>query len=272
MVTTLSAIGQCRTLFFMTSTESPAPQDRSPGAFATTRWSVVVSAGRRSSPDADSALETLCSTYWYPLYAFARRGGSSPDDAADLTQGFFSRLLEKDFLTAADREKGRFRSFLLTVFKRFLLNERERARTQKRGGGRRQTSIDVRIGEERYGYEPADDWTPEALYERRWALTLLEHVMQQLRCDYEAKGKVAVFDACKPFLTGAADGPGYSDVAANLEMTEAAVRVAVHRLRERYRDLLKREVSQTITDPDAVDDELKRLRSAIRGENSTKSL
>ncbi|MBT4865277.1 MAG: sigma-70 family RNA polymerase sigma factor [Planctomycetaceae bacterium] len=241
--------------------------DRSNAAFATTRWSVVLSAGDRSSPDAASALETLCQVYWYPLYAFARRGGSSPDDSADLTQEFFSRLLEQEFLLAADREKGRFRSFLLTVFKRFLSKERDRAQTQKRGGGRRFLSINVQVGEQRYGFEPSDGWTPEALFERQWALTLLGQVMDKLQSDYEAKGRGALFNLCQPFLTGSGDGPAYPEIALQLEMNETAVRVAVHRLRERYRDMLKHEVAQTITETDSVEDELNYLRLAIRGKN-----
>jgi RNA polymerase sigma-70 factor (ECF subfamily) len=234
-------------------------------AFATTRWSIVLSAGHQSSPDAESALETLCRTYWYPLYAFARRRGSSPEDAADLTQEFFSRLLEKEYLLAADREKGRFRSFLLTMFKRFLLKEHDRAQAQKRGGGWKRLSIDIEAGEQRYGYEPADEWTPEALFERRWALTLLEQVIDRLQSDYEAKGKRRLFDQCKPFLTGA--GPPYEDLARELDMNDSAVRVAVHRLRERYREMLRQEVAQTIAGTDAVEEELNHLRSALRGKN-----
>ena len=152
--------------------------------FATTRWSIVLTAGDRLSPDAESALELLCRTYWYPLYTFSRRRGSSPEDAADLTQ---------EFLMAADSEKGRFRSFLLTVFKRFLSKERDRARAQKRGGDRRKLSIDVQDDEQRYDYEPTNDWSPEALFKRRWALMLLEYVMDKLRRDYEAKGKRLLF-------------------------------------------------------------------------------
>lgn len=240
---------------------------RANAVFATTRWSVVVSAGHQSSPDAESALETLCRTYWYPLYAFARRRGCSPEDAADLTQEFFSRLLQKEYLQAADQEKGRFRSFLLTMFKRFLSKERDRAHAQKRGGGRAKLSIDVAAGEQRYGYEPVDEWTPEALFERRWALTLLEQVIERLRADYEAKGKGRLFELCKPFLTGAGAGPPQEDIARELDMNETALRVAVHRLRERYRDMLRHEVSQTIAEPDAVEDELNLLRSALRGKN-----
>lgn len=233
--------------------------------FATTRWSIILSAGQQSSPDAENALETLCQTYWYPLYAFARRRGSSPEDAADLTQEFFARLLEKEYLLAADREKGRFRSFLLTMFKRFLSKERDRAHAQKRGGGWRRLPIDIQDGEQRYGYEPTDDWTPEALFERRWALTLLERVIDALQRDYEAKGKGELFHLCKPFLTGSGAGPPYEDIARRLQMNETAVRVAVHRLRERYREMLKQEVAQTISEADSVDDELNHLRSALRG-------
>lgn len=246
---------------------SLADSDRSNAVFATTRWSIVVSAGHQSSPDADTALETLCRTYWYPLYAFARRRGSSPEDAADRTQEFFSRLLEKEYLASADREKGRFRAFLLTMFKRFLSKEREREQARKRGGGWKRLSIDVEAGERRYGHEPADDWTPEALYERRWALTLLEQVIERLQRDYEAKGKGRLFELCKPFLTGTGAGPPYENIARDLDMNETAVRVAVHRLRDRYRELLTREVAQTITEEGAVDEELNYLRSAVRGKN-----
>lgn len=248
-------------------TSSAADSDRANAVFATTRWSVVVSAGHQSSPDAETALETLCRTYWYPLYAFARRRGSSPEDAADLTQEFFARLLEKEFLRSADREKGRFRSFLLTMFKRFLSKEHDRAQALKRGGGRRRMSIDVEVGEQRYGYEPTDDWTPEALFERRWALTLLEQVINRLQGDYDAKGKRPLFDLCKPFLTGSGSGPPYEEIARELAMNETAVRVAVHRLRERYREMLQQEVSQTIAETDAVEDELNHLRAALRGKN-----
>lgn len=250
----------------MTSAQPPADSDRSNAVFATTQWSLVVLAGDRASPDSQAALETLCRNYWYPLYAFARRRGSSPDDAADLTQEFFSRLLEKEFLQAADREKGRFRSFLLTVFKRFLSKEHDRAMTQKRGGDRLRISIDARTGEQRYGFEPADDWTPEALFERRWALTLLEQVMEKLHGEYKDKDKLLLFELAKPLLVGSG-ASGYAEIVRRLDMTDSAARVAVHRLRERYRELLRQEVAHTIREPDAVEDELNHLRSAIRGKN-----
>lgn len=250
----------------MTPAPPPADSDRSNAVFATTQWSLVVLAGDRASPNSQAALETLCRNYWYPLYAFARRRGSSPDDAADLTQEFFSRLLEKEFLQAADREKGRFRSFLLTVFKRFLSKEHDRALAQKRGGDRLRISIDARAGEQRYGFEPADDWTPEALFERRWALTLLEQVMEKLHREYEVKDKLLLFELAKPLLVGSG-ASGYAEIVRRLDMTDSAARVAVHRLRERYRELLRLEVSHTVGEPDAVEDELNHLRSAIRGKN-----
>ncbi len=244
-------------------TSSTPDTTRPPAAFATTRWSIVVSAGHQSSPDAERALETLCRTYWYPLYAFARRRGSSPDDAADATQEFFSRLLEKEYLVSADPEKGRFRSFLLTMFKRFLLKQHERDQAQKRGGRTLKLSIDARVGEERYRFEPSDEWTPEALFERRWAVTLLQQVVDNLQREYAGKGKAELFDLCKPYLTGE-NGPPQSEIARQLEMNDTALRVAIHRLRERYRELLRQEVAQTIAETDDVDDELRRLRSALR--------
>ncbi|WP_231746776.1 RNA polymerase sigma factor [Maioricimonas rarisocia] len=227
-----------------------------------------MAAGERSTVEAERALEELCSTYWYPLYAYARRWGASRDDAADLTQEFFARLLEKQYLLAADRQKGRFRSFLLTVFKRFLSKERDRAAAQKRGGDRRQFSFDVEAGERRYLHEPAENVTPEALYERRWALTLLERVMERVRDEYASKDKRPFFEQCKPFLTGSDHAATYAEIAPRLDMTESALRVAVHRLRERYRVVLRSEIAQTISDSDSVEDELNALRAALRGTKS----
>jgi len=224
-----------------------------------------MSAAHEPTEDCQDALETLGRVYWYPLYAFARRVGQAPEDAADLTQKFFARLLDKDFLQSVDREKGRFRTFLLVVFKRFLSNEHQRQKTMRRGGHLNRLPIDVEIGERRYGYEPTDHWTAEALFERRWALTLLEQVVQQLQADYEHKGNLPLFECCKPFLTGNSGGSPYADVARQLGMTESAVRVAVHRMRDRYRELLKHEVAQTLGDASAIDDELQRLKAAVIG-------
>ena len=227
---------------------------------------MVVAAGHRSSPGADDALQSLCESYWYPLYAFARRTGCSRDDAADATQEFFVRLLDRDFLKSADQERGRFRTFLLTVFKRFLTNEHERQNAQKRGGGLRHFSIDFEAGEERYQFEPADDRTPESVFERRWALTLLDRVVARLREEYESKDKAELFRHGQAYLGGSTGAPGYSVTAEALQVSEGAVRIAVHRMRERYREILLEEVAGTVEDPDAVEEELESLRRAIRGE------
>jgi len=226
-----------------------------------------MAAGDPDCDDARQALTYLCETYWYPLYAYVRRRGHSAEDSADLTQAFFARLLEKPFLQSADRERGRFRSFLLTIFKRYLSNENDRRQAQKRGGGLKHFSIDVEAGEKRYRFEPTDDWTPEKLYERRWALTLLDHVMARLEQEYADKNKGPLFEQCKLYLTGSDDAAAYSEIAGRLEMSESALRVAVHRIRGRYRELLNQEVSQTLGQQETVDDELEYLRSAIRGQN-----
>ncbi len=225
----------------------------------------MLAAGHQSSPDAKRALDSLCQAYWYPLYAFARRRGKQPDDARDLTQSFFARVLEKDSLNAADQERGRFRTFLLTVFKRFLANEHQREQAQKRGGGQRLVSIDVADGERRLSLEPSDDWTPEREFERSWAVTLLEQVLGRLQVDYESKGKGPLFECLKPFLTAADDADSYAKIAADRDMTVGAIKVAVHRLRQRYRDLIRQEVASTVAHEDDADDELGQLLKAIRG-------
>lgn len=247
----------------MSVTDSSArPYD---ARFMTTRWSVVLAAGRQSSPDARRALESLCEAYWYPLYAFARRRGQRPDEARDLTQEFFARVLEKEYLSAADRERGRFRSFLLTVFKRFLANEHQRELAQKRGGGQQIVSIDIDDGERRLSREPADNWTAEQEFERQWALTLLEQVLGRLRDDYHAKGKGELFERLKTCLTIEDDQDSYGTISAELNMTAGAVKVAAHRLRQRYRDLIRQEVASTVENEDDADDELGHLLKAIRG-------
>jgi RNA polymerase sigma-70 factor (ECF subfamily) len=224
---------------------------------------VVLAAGNRASPDADAAIEALCRTYWYPLYAYSRRRGDTREQAQDLTQEFFLRLLDRNDLQSADPQRGRFRAFLLTVFKHFLAHERERQEAQKRGGDVRHFSIDAESGEERYRQEPVDRWTPEKLFERRWALTLLDQVLTRLREEYASRDKADLFAQCQPCLTGAADAPTYAELAARLGMTEPAVRVAVHRLRQRYRELLRAEVAQTVGHPDDVESELQHLRAAL---------
>ena len=226
----------------------------------------MIEAGHRSSPGSDRALASLCETYWYPLYAYVRRRGSSAADARDSTQGFFAHLLEKKSLQAADPGRGRFRSFLLTAFKNFLSKEHERLTAQKRGGDIQHLSIDFDSGERQYQFEPADTWTPERIFERRWAYTLLDQVMAALQGEYERGGKLELFEQCKLHLSGA--GPSYEETALALETTEGALRVAVHRMRNRYRELLKTEVAATLQDPEFVDDELVYLRRAIRGEKT----
>jgi len=232
--------------------------------FHTTHWSMVVAAAGHEGECSQAALTDLCQAYWYPLYAFLRRRGNSAEDARDLTQGFFAALLEKGYLADADPERGRFRSFLLTAVARFASKECDKATAQKRGGGRQILSIDFRDGEQRYLREPADNWTPERIFERRWALTLLDRTLTQLRQEHEASGKLAHFEVLKIFLTGQTGAPPLRQLAEQLGITEGAVKVAVHRLREKYRELLRAEIAQTVATQEDVDDELSLLLAALR--------
>jgi RNA polymerase sigma-70 factor (ECF subfamily) len=244
------------------SQQAPPPQP--PRGFATTRWSLVAAAGHGPPPEAQQALATLCRIYWYPLYAYARRQLPSAEDAQDATQEFFARLLEKDYLQAADPQRGKFRAFLLTAFKRFLAKERDRAHAQKRGGGRSIVPLDFQSGERQFAQEPADHATPETLYERRWALTLLEQTLAQLRQEMVNAGKEKLFEALKGTLTGEDTVAPYAQLAARLDLSEQAVKVAVHRLRRRYAELLRGEIAQTVADPGQVEDELRDLFAAVR--------
>jgi RNA polymerase sigma-70 factor (ECF subfamily) len=231
--------------------------------FATTHWTVVLAAGDRSSPAADAALEELCRTYWYPLYAYVRRQGHAREDAQDLTQEFFARLLEKNYLAGADSQRGRFRAFLLAMLKHFLANEWDRAHRQKRGGGATVLSLDWQDADTRYEINPPDNLSPDKLYDRAWALTLLEKVVAQLRDESLAEGRGGQFEMLKFFLmVGKAEVP-HADAAAALLMSEGAVRVAVHRLRRRYRELLKQEIVQTLSDPAQAEEELRTLLGAF---------
>ncbi len=239
-----------------------------PRDFASTRWSLVLAARRGDAPDADAALAALCQTYWYPLYAYARRRGYRAEEAQDLTQGFFAQLIDKHYLDAADSERGRFRSFLLTAFKRFLSKERHHAQAEKRGGGRRILPLDFERGESRFLLEPATTATAESIYERQWALTLLERVMAQLRDEFDQAGQHDGFEQLKVFLTGESGAPSYRDVAGALGMTEGAVKVAVHRLRRRFRAVVLTEIAQTVAAPADVDDELRQLFAAVRSRES----
>jgi RNA polymerase sigma-70 factor (ECF subfamily) len=244
-------------------------RDRDPGSvgpdsFATTHWSLVLAAGRRGSPHAEAALAKLCQDYWFPLYAYVRRVGHSSHDAQDLTQEFFARLLEQDFLGSADRERGKFRWFLLAAMKHFLANQRRRARAKKRGGGRCTISLDFTAGEHQYGSEPADCLTAERLYDRQWALALLDQALRRLQEEYAARGKSQVFDELKDCLTGDSEARPYAELAASLGVSEAAVKMAVHRLRRRYGELLKEAVTHTVADPEDIDGELRELLAALR--------
>lgn len=221
---------------------------------------MVVSAAGSRSPEASRSLAILCENYWYPLYAFVRRAGHSAEDAQDLTQEFFVRLLDKRFLEAADSKKGRFRTFLITAIKRFLANEYDRANTKKRGGGQR--IIPLESLENRYRQEPADTLTPEKIFEQQWALTLLDQVLSRLQAEMTADGKAALFEALKGHLTGG-QAIGYATTAAGLGMTEGAVRVAAHRLRRRYRKLLREEIAQTVASSDEVEEEIRYLFTCL---------
>ena len=233
------------------------------GHFQTTHWSVVLAAGQRVTPQSAEALEKLCRTYWYPLYAYIRRQGYDAHDAQDLTQAFFARFLEKNYLGDVDRAKGKFRSFLLASLKHFLANEWDKARAKKRGGAQTFIPLDNGSAETRYGLEPAHDETADKIYERRWALTLLDQVLARLQGEYVAAGKTRSFDELKVFLTGEKSSAPYSEVAAKLKLTEGAVKVAVHRLRHRYRELLRAEIAQTVGSPDEIDAELRHLFAAL---------
>jgi RNA polymerase sigma-70 factor (ECF subfamily) len=230
--------------------------------FATTRWSVVLAAGRTDCSESREALSTLCGLYWYPLYAYARRRGLGAEEAADLTQGFFARLLEQKFFRGADRQRGKFRSYLLGAFKHFLSHEWARARAQKRGGGRKFIPLDPRDAEARYGIEPSHDLTADKLFDKQWALRVLELAMEELRHGCVLAGKERQFERFKPFLSGGT-GSEYREAASGLGLSEGAVRVLVHRLRRKYRELLREQIRRTVDSPEEVEEEIRHLFAAI---------
>ena len=231
--------------------------------FATTRWTLIRAAGEREKPEAQEALEGLCKLYWFPIYAHFRRKGNTADASADLTQAFFAHLLESDALDAAEPERGRFRSFLLTSANNFLTNEYHKESAQKRGGGKAIVSIDVPDAEGRLLRDPADGHTAERAFERSWALALLDRVFAALKEEYETTDRAQLFGELYIFLPKGEKPKPYREAAENLRMTEAAVKVAVHRLRKRFGELLRDEILQTVEKPEDIDEEIARLFEAV---------
>jgi RNA polymerase sigma factor (sigma-70 family) len=231
--------------------------------FATTHWSVVLAAGQSTDAQTSEALEQLCRTYWYPLYAYVRRRGYTPEDAEDLTQEFFARFLAGKYLASVDRERGKFRSYLLGALNHFLADAWDHAHRIKRGGGQATQTLDVRSGESRYTLEPVAELAPDQLFDRRWALTVLDQVLGRLRQEYERSGKGRLFERLSAFLPGDAEADSYAELARELGMTESAVRVAVHRLRRRYGQLFSSEVAHTVSSPAEIQDEMRYLLAAV---------
>jgi len=244
---------------------SDAPSAHPRQVFPLTHWSLVLRAGKSDTAPTRAALASLCQMYWFPLYAHARRRGHTPHDAEDLTQEFFARLLERDLLAAADPNRGRFRSFLLAAMNHFLNHEWEKGRTQKRGGGQPLLSLDAHAAEERFDAEPADRATPDQAFDRQWALALLDTVLTRLEAEYESAGKANLFAALRPTLAGSRETQPYAELCARLNLSEGAVKVAVHRLRKRYRDLIREEVAHTVATPEEVEAELRHLFLALAG-------
>jgi RNA polymerase sigma-70 factor (ECF subfamily) len=239
-------------------------ESKQAASFATTRWSLVLAAGDKAQPESQTALAALCQIYWPAIYVFFRRQVTDIHEAQDLTQAFFARLLEKDILAVAQPTRGRFRAFLLASARNFLLNEWDRNKAHKRGGGHKILNLDFRQHDSKPSFEPADPSTPERLYERQWALGLLEQAMIRLRGEFAKAGKEAIFDGLKSTLSGAQPDVPLAEIARSLGITANAAKVAAHRLRNRYRELLRAEVAQTLADPEEIDDEIRHLFAALR--------
>lgn len=247
----------------MTS-EHSTPVSSAPGdVFATTHWTVVLAAGARHTPQADSALEELCRTYWFPLYAYVRRRGHAKADAEDLVQAFFARFLAKNYLAGLSAERGRFRAFLLASLKHFLANEWDKAQTQKRGGGAAHLSLDWQTADTQFQVAATHEPSPDRAFDREWALALLAKVIGRLQAECAADGKAKLFEQLKIFLTAGGGESAQGGVAQALGMEEGAVRVAIHRLRKRYRALLREEIAQTLADESQVDAEMQALFGAF---------
>ncbi len=232
--------------------------------FETTRWSIVVAAGNRSSPDARRAMQTLCERYWYPLYAYVRRRVNDVNEAHDLTQSFFAELLEKNYVGTAAAERGRFRAYLLTALKHFLSKQWEMAKAKKRGGGKAPISLDFQSADSQIRIDPASELTAEQLYDRDWAVALLRQIMQRLSDEFLRAGKSQQFEELRGFLIGERGEETYSDAALRLGVTEAAAKMAAHRMRRRYRELLRDEIVETVTGPDEVEDEIRKLFATLQ--------
>jgi RNA polymerase sigma-70 factor (ECF subfamily) len=242
-----------------TTSSTTAPGD----IFATTHWTVVLAAGRRHTPQSDGALEELCRTYWFPLYAYVRRRGHTKEDAEDLTQAFFARFLAKNYLEGLSAERGRFRAFLLASLKHFLTNEWKKSQRLKRGGGEAPLSLDWQTADTKFQVAAVNEPSPDKAFDREWALALLAKVIGRLQKECEADGKTKLFEQLKIFLTAGKDGTAQAEVAKALGMEECAVRVAIHRLRKRYRQLLRDEIAQTLADTADVDEEMRALFGAF---------
>jgi len=249
--------------FMLPDAETPDMSHDKGQWFTTTHWSVVLAAGLGDSPRTREAPERLCKTYWYPLYAYVRRQGHDEEAAKDLTQSFFARLLEKNFVALARREKGRFRCFLLASLKHFLSDEWDKARAQKRGGGQKLLSLDDATGEGRYRLEPVDAMDSEKLFERRWALTVLDQARERLKEEFFKSGKSELYDRLKVFESADRNGPPYSEVATDLGLTESGVKSAVSRMRQRFGELVREEVANTVSSPAEIEEEIRYLISAI---------
>jgi RNA polymerase sigma factor (sigma-70 family) len=234
-------------------------------SFPTTHWSLLTTAGEIQSPGSAEALAELCGSYWYPVYCYVRRTGSDPHTAQDLTQEFFARLIKQNFISGAAQEKGRFRSFLLIALKRFLVNEWERTQAQKRGGGQAIVSLDATEAEERYQLEPIDEMTAERIYERRWAMALLDEVMNRLGAEQAEAGKTELFEALKIFLYRDKSDMSQEQIGERFGLSESAIKSAVHRLRQRYRELLYETVGKTVANRIDVEDELRHLFHVLSG-------
>ena len=247
------------------STTHPSETAKPQSYFATTHWSVVLSAGRSDTPRARHALERLCQTYWYPLYAYVRRRGYSAHDAQDLTQGFFACLLERQSVATADPNKGRFRSFMLGAMNYFLATEWAKMQTQKRGGGREVFSLDLAAAEQRLDLESAGNSPPDRVFDKEWATALLDKVLNQLEGEFRREGKISLFDTLKQTLAGTRESQPYAALARQLEMNEGAVKTAVHRLRRRYRQLLEAEIANTVASPTEAKEEMAYLLTVVSG-------